>query len=495
MNSRTDCEPRGAGASPSTTRGRCGRAAQDSGLPRVLSRPSALLSVLVCWLWTFGGCFSERSFVMRPRDYTRVSVAGNPHGGPPRDTREWLVRAHQRLAGLLPPSDAPALTTDELLDAEGRPVDVYRHFRIDPAHLNSIFGNFHGLLHTAQASGAEEAIEKPAPPWPGFEDVWIPIHDRLRLSARLGLARDAAGRPRRADCIVIIPGLLGDLAVRRTRDMGQALLSAGLHVLALELRGFGQTERFYPHVYYNFGVLETGDLLAVAEWLQDRPEVRETGLVGFCWGANHAMLAAWEDGRPPDDPIVAERLRPYLRPHTGRRHYRAGVIAFSPTVAFEEIVELLRQREYDALSEPVLATLQKGVRARMHRKQHGPVCGDLGRLIEYEFAASELNYPGAVDDGYQYLRFLPFRGKPAGDKLEHVRVPLLIVHGANDPLASPQALAELIAATENRNVAAIVLPGGGHVGFAPYCRSYFYSLLLNFFDAEQGAARAVNHER
>jgi predicted alpha/beta-fold hydrolase len=341
-------------------------------------------------------------------------------------------------------------------------------------------------VHTAQATGADEAIEIPAPPWPGFEDVWIPINDRLQLAARLGLAR-RDGEPHVADCIVIIPGLLGDNAVRRTRDIGFALRDVGRHVLALELRGFGQTEARYPDVPYNFGVLETGDLLAVAEWLQEKPFVRDTGLMGFCWGANHALLAAWEDGRPADDPIVVAALRPYLRARSDEPHYRAGIIAFSPVLRFEEIIEEL-ERDWSLLADPVLYTLQDGVAARMIRKQHPEISGNLRRLIEFEFANSELRYPQAVADGCQYLRFLPHRGKPAGDKLEHTRVPLLVVHGANDPLASVQAVAELFITLDNPQVAGVVLPGGGHVGFAPYARAYFYSLILNFFDPERGPA-------
>lgn len=439
------------------------------------------------------GCFSERSFVMRPEDYVRVPAA-DPSAVPAGDTRAWLAHAHETLRRTLPPEDEPALTTEKLVDAAGNPVDVYAHFGRRPAHSNSIFLNFFGLMDTAQASGAEAAIEKPAPPWPGFEDVWVPIDARLQLSGRLGLARGADGEPRVTDCIVVLPGLLGDLAVKRSRDLARALVDAGHHVLALELRGFGQTERRFPDVYYTFGVLETGDLLAVDEWLQQRPYVRGTGLIGFCWGANHVLLAAWEDGRADDRPSVAPELRTRLRPRDGRRHFTSGVLAFSPTLDFEPIVEVLRQ-EWPAADEPVLCTLQDGVRDRMRRKRHPEISGDLGRLIEFEFARSELNYPHAVRDGYDFLRFLPYHGLPAGDKLESARVPVLIVHGSNDPLASPQAVADLIAATQNREVAGIVLDGGGHVGFAPYDRSFFYSLVLNFFDPHTGAARTAGSGR
>ena len=40
--------------------------------------------------------------------------------------------------------------------------------------------------------------------------------------------------------------------------------------------------------------------LAVSEWLQAQPHIRRTGLVGFCSGANEALLTAWHYGRPAD---------------------------------------------------------------------------------------------------------------------------------------------------------------------------------------------------
>ena len=43
-------------------------------------------------------------------------------------------------------------------------------------------------------------------------------------------------------------------------------------------------------------------------------------------------------------------------------------------------------------------------------------------------------------------------------------------------------------------VAAVVLPGGGHIGVAAYAKKYYYSLMMNFFDASL-APRAVSFLR
>ena len=432
----------------------------------------------------FGGCFDERPFPMHPGDVVALDAASRPGAG---TTRDWLRWAHARLDSLLPPDDRPALLTEDLTDAAGRPVDIYAHFERDGDKMNKILCNFTGLLHSAQAASAGSAFREPVPPWPGFKDVWIPISDRLQLSGRLGLARDASGICP-ADCIIIMSGIFGDNAVLRTRELARALLTCGYHVLALEPRGHGRTEARYPDVYYNFGILGTGDLQVVAEWLEDMPYVRETGLIGYCWSANLVLVEAWFDARLPDHLSITDDLRPYLRPPGGRRHFRAGVIALSTQLRFEHLLDDLETPRALLIQPDLAAVQQHAVRPRMRYKQHTPISSSLRRLIECEFARSELSYAGAVADSLRFLRLLPYYDQPDGDKLEYARIPVLIVHGVNDPLARSQSVADLIARVDNPLVAAIVLPGGGHVGFAPYARSYYFSLIANFFDPACGAA-------
>ncbi len=67
-------------------------------------------------------------------------------------------------------------------------------------------------------------------------------------------------------------------------------------------------------------------------------------------------------------------------------------------------------------------------------------------------------------------------------------MPTLIVHSVNDPLQTAQEVADLMAETSNPNVAALMLPGGGHIGFQAWARRYFYNLIINFFDPRTGPA-------
>lgn len=472
----------------SFTGARRARSAAHGRVPRRWLRCAT--GSLIC-LVVFAGCFSETSHPMRPGDVTRL--VDDSTGTRVRESaRKWLENAHQRLRHLLPKQKPTALLTGDLVDADGRAVDVLRHFGLRRDQLETLAGNCSGLTQTAQLSGKDFVGEEPAQ-WPGFETIWVPVRNDLSLFGLMGLAKDERGRIREADCIVILPGILGHTSIARTRDLASFLVQQGFHALAIELRGHGQTELRHPNIYYTFGTQETDDLMVVSEWLQSKPHIRRTGLVGFCWGANHALLCAWDDGRAEHHPSIGTKMAAYMRPRSGRRHFEAGIMAFSPTLRFEEIVESV-DVERAGIEYPVQANLQVTIENRVAQKRHHDhasfdpaACpGSLRKLIEYEFARSELSYDGSVEDAYRFMRLLPYRGQPDGDKLADARVPVLIVQGANDPLACSQDVADLVAKTVNPNVAAIVLPGGGHVGFAAYARAYYFSLIANFFDESSG---------
>lgn len=438
------------------------------------------------------GCFSERSFRFSANQRLGPAVGiVVPESAPPT-TRAWLRAESARLAPLLPPRARAPLLTEDLIDPQGRPIDVLGHFGYRREELTTLLGNLSGLEDTAQATGADSGSELP-PPWPGFRDIWIPVAGGLEIFGRLGLAQDG-DRIRDADCIVILPGIFGDTRPQRTRDLALALRDGGLHALAVELRGFGQTGARYPNATYRFGLSETGDLMAVARWLEAQPHIRRTGIVGFCWGANHALLAAWQPTQATQHALITDALRPLQHPPLHQPVFQAGVLAFSPVLRYEEIIDQC-DRDWCMLDNPVLASLQDTIRHRMSFQQYPIVNGSLRDVIRLEYERSGLDPVALWDPVVAYLRWLPYRGLDDGRKLDAAPMPVLIVQGANDPLTSAQNVADLIARTDNPNVAAIVLPGGGHIGFAPYARRWFYNLILDFFDplsgpaAQAGAAR------
>lgn len=444
---------------------------------------AALALLAVAAQVTITGCASERSFPIAPQHVVAVATE---LPAAPETTRAWLKTAQGQLAHLFPASHAAPLLTADLTGANGRPVDVFSHFGIEANHLSSFWYNPDGILDSAQVTG--ERFGPEAPPWPGFEEVWIPINPSLQLSGRLGLARHG-GQPVYTDCIVLLAGLFGDNSTLRSRDVAAALRDAGLHVLSLEQRGHGRTEARCPQTPYTFGAMETGDLLAVSRWLEARPEVRDTGLIGFCWGANTALLAAWEDGRAEDDSGVPPGIRPYLQARGGRVCFRAGVMAVSPAVQFEALIDRL-DRRWTILSDPVAAALGDIVDRRARQKGYRTLHGNLRSLLRIEVQRAAPAHPGFYEDGIEYVRLLP-AAAASGTKLDAARMPVLVVHAADDPVGAAQPVADLMSRVHNPNVAAIILPGGGHCGFAPHARDYFYSLILSFFDRRQGAAACL----
>ncbi len=427
------------------------------------------------------GCgFDQQSFPLRRGDVVRLEGV-SPSETP--TTRAWLRAAHEHLEPLLTrqdPRDARALLTEELTENRGRARDVYAWFRRNPDTLVNLVLNFSGIRHTAQVAGRDEAVDLAASQWPGFEQVWIPINPSLALSGRLGLAR-RDGEILHAPCVIILPGLFGDNGVVRMRDVAMALREQGIHALALEMRGHGQTERRYPDIYYTFGVLETRDLLVVSDWLEDEvPGVTSTGIAGYCWGGNLALLAAWYDGCGGQHPSIIPSVAAHLDPLPERRRFRAGVMAFSPVLRWEEIVDLC-DREQNAWLNPLAYYFQETLRRRMIAKAHPNISGKLRDLIAFEFARSEFGPSFEVVPSYRFLRFLPYGPRPADDKLESVRIPVVMMAAVNDPFIPAQDVADMIAQTDNPNVAAIILRGGGHIGFVADNRRYFYSMLINFF--------------
>lgn len=429
------------------------------------------------------GCvFSERSCPYDPSARAVISLPARPDGQA-MTARQWLTEAASQLAHLLPHEPIAPLLTDQLVRPDGKPVDVFAHFGTDPNRLEAIFYNFSALAYSAQAIQAREPA-KAAPPWEGFDDVWVPIDDDLQMAGRLGWARDSAGEIADADCIVILPGIRGDNNILRTRDLALALRRCGFHVLTVEFRGTGETDRRWPDHEYTWGIFETDDLLRAADWLQAKPHVRRTGLIAYSWGANHAILAAWAQGRTDHSQGVPPRLRPFLNPAPiGPKRYEAGMLVFSPIYRTEELMDKVVV-ERSVFINPALAGLQMTIRERMIERKLPNPCGSIRELIKH----MGIGYDSEVADGLEYVRIMPYKDLPAHDRLGLAPMPLLIVHSVDDMISPAQGLADLIAAVDNPNIAAICLPEGGHIGFAPYAAAWYYNLILNFFDPVVGAA-------
>lgn len=419
----------------------------------------ALFSVAVAGI---AGCgFSERPFPPR-----RGDVIDWPQSATPLATRPWLRVFHERARDLLPHPNA-ALLTDDLAQPTGGVVDVNAHFELVHDELGSVLGNWTGIQQTAQCSGSPDAAADDL--WDGFQEVWVPVERNLTLNGKLGWALAANGKRKQARCVVILPGFFGDHSVRRTRDMATALLDAGLHVLAVEIAGHGETEKKFPDVPYTFGYLEAKELLDVSQWVRTSfPEVTDTGLIGFSWGGNTALMSGYYASTLPDG-----------NGRTPGKEYAAGVLAFSPVPDYDHFLQNT-DGTHSLTNDVVLSRLENVIRLRQQQKGYADQSGNFDALARAEFSRVAYLTPEFEADARAFLQLLPAPGEQ-GRLAEYDR-PFMIVQGANDPLRSAQDVATLVAPAGNPNVGTVILAGGGHVGFAAYARAYFYSIIVRFFD-------------
>lgn len=443
----------------------------------------ALAATLAAYALTLGGCvLAETSYPPSVNDLISPTSGRVPTG---RTARQWLTDAHAHYRHLLPDDPEPLLT-ENLTGQTMPPTDVWEYFDRKPTNIGRVYNNWAGLRQSAQSGGRPYQKYDPSRAWEGFEDVTLPTPDGHDVSGRLGWARSSNGAIIDADCIILVPGVYGHNLTLRTRDMAAALRASGFHVLAMEPRGHGQTALRHPDLPFTFGVLETCDLLAAAAWLERKPHVRETGAMGHSWGANIVLLAAWYQDRASDDPDVSPELRKRMPMLPPGRHLQAGVIASSCIPRFEEVLDLMETPQ-SVLANPGINNLQNTVRRRMRDRGSDDDSGSLRKLIAFEFAHSRLDYSNCVADGLRFLRLMPYKQLPVGRKLERSRIPTLILHSGNDPLIPVGDTADLMRGVENSNVAALILAGGGHVGYLPYARQYMFNMVVDFFATHGGA--------
>ena len=254
------------------------------------------------------GCFSEQSFPMVPERLTQMSPAAHV------STRQWAAQMHRVAADKLPPDCRGALLTDDLPASDGA-VKVWPHFGLQENYLDNIFFNLHGVEETAQVASPAPKIEKGhvlRGVWKGFVEVEVPVGDGAMLYARLGAPDKQMGNADAAETadsfVILTHGLFGSLDGYDIQNHAQALRRMGHHVLALEMRGHGETNCRHPEYAITFGIMETGDLISADRWLRATYGARRVGLVCFSLTGYEALLTAWLDGKNHVDEFSGDAL-------------------------------------------------------------------------------------------------------------------------------------------------------------------------------------------
>jgi predicted alpha/beta-fold hydrolase len=456
-------------------------------------RPKAMLPAFL--LPTLAGCgvLTEHSWP-RPDDFHRLTpaeVQGNPH---PPTARVWASAALAAYRRVYPRAPLTALTTEELVGPDGRPRDVFAHFGLRPFALDSLVHNRAGMLHTIQARSGDGPHSGETRPPPGFAPIYLSMDDGRRLDGLLG--RPSPDADLGGSFVVAVPGLFGRLDSGEMRNICQALRSDGHHVLALNMRGHGDDPDGSRCGCILYGVQEARDLLTVDRRLRADLGARRVGLLAFSLAANHGLLAAWVDGRAAepedaDSPVFASLPAAGAAPA-----FDAGMLLVSPAVNLVSVGAWM-EHPLSVWTDPVKAHLQRRA-ARRRIEGAAPDGTRMWRLFEQEFGRSDWSgrYPDFPSFRIDAERFFDLRGTftegpdRGRRRLERVRVPVLVLHAADDPVGSAQAAAEIFVGVSNPNCAAILFAQGGHSGFNPLFSPVFYGLLAGFFDPRTAPAAA-----
>lgn len=239
-----------------------------------------------------------------------------------------------------------------------------------------------------------------------FEKIRFDARDGVSLAAWLGkapsaLAATSAGTPSaRRDGVLLIPGLYTSKDNARIRARCERILRQyGMHVLALDLRGVGESQR----VPSTPGWKEALDIVdAIAEFRR-RVDVKRIHVYTESLAASAALVAAGIEGRE------------------GRRLTNGAVLSMSPFTSARDIVELYSTRE----------------------PENTPMGKDFVMVQRFFNALLRLQgfrggrFDAFVDYGAEYYGTTPQALVEASDPLavaRYVNVPTLVVHSTDDGL-------------------------------------------------------------
>jgi predicted alpha/beta-fold hydrolase len=272
-------------------------------------------------------------------------------------------------------------------------------------------------------------------PLPPAEDRLVAAGEDTRLRVQVHYAADRA-----ADTVlVVVHGLAGSSASRHTLDITRQALARGVHVVRMNMRNCGGTEALTPTLYH--GNLP-GDLHAVVGAALSLPLARRVVLAGYSMGGDLVLnaLAAWGDRAPAQV---------------------AGAFVVCPTLDARRSVALVDGPGGVLYRRHYLRDLHRFYRrkAALFGEARFPLARLRGatsiRAYDAAISAPFWGFAGA-DDYYRWVSSTP--------RLAAVRVPTIVLHADDDPIAvvPPEARAIL---RGHPFLALVETRGGGHCGF------------------------------
>ena len=238
--------------------------------------------------------------------------------------------------------------------------------------------------------------------------------------------------------VIVVHGLEGSSDSQYMMGVAEKALAAGMNVIRYNQRNCGGTDALSPALYHS-GL--SNDVAVVARELIERDRISRLALVGFSMGGNLVLKLAGEWGTQ------------------GPPQFRA-VAACCPAMDLAASA--------DALHDPANRLYELyflfNLRRRMIQKARlFPGHFDVGRMrgmrslrdFDHQITAYYCGFSGA-DDYYSRAA--------AANVIEHIAVPALILHAANDPFirVTPETRQKIAA---NPNIAFVETEDGGHCSF------------------------------
>jgi predicted alpha/beta-fold hydrolase len=275
---------------------------------------------------------------------------------------------------------------------------------------------------------------------PAPEERYVEVAPGVKILCHCHWQQDR----RKALTVIVVHGLEGSSDSGYVIGIAQKGLAAGMNIIRVNQRNCGGTEHLAPTLY-NSSL--SGDIAAVARNMVD-DGISRFALAGFSMGGNLVLKTAGEWGReaPPE--------------------FRA-VLAVCPAMdlaASADALHLPWNRIYEAYFMHKLRRRFR-VKAKLFPEQF-----DVARLrglrslreFDDKITAYYCGFEGAVD---YYAR------AAASNVVEHISVPGLIIHAANDPFVRliPETRTKIAA---NRNLTFVEAADGGHCSFIADANGY-----------------------
>lgn len=283
-----------------------------------------------------------------------------------------------------------------------------------------------------------------------FEKVRFPSLDGVELVGWFGRSKLPGPRPG----LILLPGLFTSKDNNRIRARSIRILREwGFHILTLDLRGIGESQR----VRSTPGVKEADDMVAAIRWFQERAQPQPLHLYAESLAASAALVAVGREGKAGRELCSGRVLsvspyadpRPILDRFSGRVDW-SNVGLAGPKALFKVILRMAGTGETE--------------------------------FTHYvENAARDYNVPFAT---------LCKESTPL-EFIEHAVTPTAIIHSVDDAMVPVDHAHQLVAkANGNGKFGAVILPWGNHCLYEMAEPDWYWETLRLYFGASTPTAKA-----